>query len=130
MNKKDIETRLQELGIYSEYYYRLELKALAQLINIDESLNSVITGVVDGRRRMIAVTSYRIFIIASGALSSGEVTVIRRDAVKSWKFNKKFLISSVEIETEDQTIVVKQTQSSQQNLFTWAMNQPVKEFDE
>ena len=130
MSKKDIESRLHELGIYSNYYYRIELKALSHILNVDETLNSVVTGVFDGRRRMIAVTDYRIIIVASGAISAGEVTVIRRDAVKSWKFNKKILLSSIEIETSEKTFVFKQTQAGQKNLFTWAMNQPMKVFDE
>lgn len=130
MNKNTIESRLKELGIYSNYYYRLELKVLARVLNIDETLNSIVTGVVDGLRRMVAVTDYRIIIISAGALSAAQVMVIRRDAVKSWKFNKKFLFSTIEIETSEKTVIVKQTQASQKNLFSWAMNEPIRKFDE
>lgn len=130
MDKKDIESRLKELGIYSDYYYKLELKVLAKVLNFDEVLNSVITGVLDGRRRMIAVTDFRLIVVAAGAISAADVLVIRRDAIKSWKFNRKFLLSSVEIETEGKSFLFKQTQAGQQKLFTWAMNQPIRKFDE
>lgn len=130
MARRDIETRLRELGIYSNYYYRLELKALSMVMNPDETLNSVITGVMDGRRRLVAVTDYRVIIIAGGTLGAGEVTLIRRDSIKDWHFTKKFLLSSVEIKTSEQNFLIKQTQGGQQKLFTWAMEQPIKEFDE
>ncbi len=130
INRNDIEARLKELGIYSNYYYKLELKVLARILNLDEKLNSVVTGVVDGRRRMVVVTDFRIIIVAAGAISAAEVLIIRRDAVKSWKFEKKFLLSSITIETSEKTVVIKQTQGSQQKLFTWAMNQPIKVYDE
>lgn len=130
MDKRDIESRLKELGIYSDYYYKLELKVLAKVLNVDETLNSIVTGVVDGRRRMVAVTDFRIIIVAAGAISAAEVMVIRRNAIKSWKFNRKFLLSSIEIETSEKTVVVKQTQAAQKKLFTWAMNQPIKVYDE
>jgi hypothetical protein len=56
--------------------------------------------------------------------------VIKRTAVRSWKFNKKFLLSSVEITTDEKTFVFSQTQGAREKLFNWAMEQPIKEYDE
>lgn len=125
----DITERLRELGIYSQYYYRLELKPLSRFLNVDEKLNCVLTGVIDGRRRLVAITDFRILLIASGAITSGEILIIRRDAVTSWSFNKKFLLSSAVIETKDKTYQIKQTQAGIQKLFTWAMEQEIKQYD-
>ncbi len=126
----DVLSRLKELGIYSDYYYRIELKVLGQLLNMDEKLNSVLTGVVDGKRRMVAVTDFRILIISAGVVSQSDIKIIKRTAVKSWQFTKKFLLSSVSIITEQGEILIKQTQAKQEKLFTWAMNQEIKEYDE
>lgn len=125
-----VDTRLKELGIYSEYYYRLELKSLKKLINIDETLNCVLTGILDGCRRMIAVTDYRILIISASALASGEVITIDRKAVKSWKFTKKFLLSTIEIETNERNFLFKMTQAAREKLFNDAMQMEIKQFDE
>lgn len=125
-----LENRLKELGIYSEYYYRLELKSLGKLLNVDEILNCVLTGIVNGSRRMVAVTNYRILIISASALASGEVITFRRDAVKSWKFVRKFLLSSIEIETDEQTFSIKMTQAAREKLFNSSMQMEIKQFDE
>lgn len=130
MAKENVMNRLKELGIYNDYYYRLEIKPLSNLLNFDESLNCVLTGVIDGSRRMVAVTNYRILIINASALSSGEVIRIKRKAVTSWKFNKRFLLSSIDIYTDDKHFEIRQTQASRENLFKKAMEAPIKEFDE
>lgn len=130
MSKDIVTSRLKELGIYNDYYYRLEIKPLSNLLNCDETLNCVLTGVMDGCRRMVAVTDYRILIISAQVASNGEVMRIRRSAVKSWRFNRKFLLSSIDIETEDQVFHIKQTQAAREDLFNKAMALPIKEFDE
>lgn len=128
--KEDIMSRLSELGIYSEYYYRLEIKTLARLINNDETLLCVLTGVYGSSRQMLAITDYRIFIIQAGALTAGQVKVIKRKAVKSWSFRKKFLLSSASFSTENETFEFRQTQSARKNLFEKAMQSQIKEFEE
>ena len=45
MNRKALDRRLQELSIYSEFYHRKELNALAQVIGEGETLNCILTGV-------------------------------------------------------------------------------------
>ena len=45
MNKYDLEKRLRELGLYSSYFQRKELKPLAQMLKEGEQLNCILTGV-------------------------------------------------------------------------------------
>ena len=82
MDKKALENRLRELSIYSDFYYRKELKPLAQLMKEGEQLNCVITGVNEANRKMVAITDQRILIIFSGALGAGEFKIVKRSAVK------------------------------------------------
>ena len=124
MEKKTLEKRLQELGIYSDYYYRKELKPLGMMLREDESLNCILTGVHNGNRKLLAVTDRRIAIIFSGALGSGEVKVIKRPAVKSYAFHKKLFLSSVRIETSEESLEFTNTQGGMKELFEWAMQQP------
>ena len=130
MDKKYLEDRLRELGIYSDYYHRLELKSLASLLPYDEVVNCILTGFWQGSRRLVAVTDSRIVVIAAGPLVQTQLTVIKRSAVRSWKFSRKFILSSVEIVTDDGTFTFSQTQAGREKLFNWAMEQPIKEFEE
>lgn len=130
MKKNDINERLSELGIYSDYYYRREIKPLSQLINCDEALNCVFTGVSEGYRKLVAITDFRIIIIGTPTLGSPDIKYIRRSGLKSFVFNKRFLTSSVVFETADSRFEFKQVQRARYKLFNWAMNEPIKEFDE
>lgn len=129
MDKKYLEDRLRELGIYSEYYHRLELKLLAQVVPYDEQINCILTGVYEGSRRLCAVTQSRILIISSGVLDQKGGIVIPRNKVTSWNFDKKFLLSSASFTADGKKYEFKQTQAGRKDLFEWAMNQPVKEYD-
>ncbi|MBR4120192.1 MAG: hypothetical protein IKT95_00375 [Spirochaetales bacterium] len=130
MDRKYLDDRLRELGIYSEYYHRLELKPLASVLPYDDTLNCIFTGYWDGVRRLVAITSSRIFVIVSGIVAQGQMIVIKRSAVTSWSFKRRFLLSSAEICTPDKKYVFSQTQAGREKLFNWAMEQPVKEYEE
>ena len=130
MDRKYLEDRLRELGIYSEYYHRLELKSLASFLPYDEVINCIFTGFWDGSRHLVAVTDSRIVVIGGGVIAQTGITVIKRSAVRSWKFTRRLLLSSAEIVTDDRKFVFSQTQGGREKLFNWAMEQPVKEFEE
>ena len=68
MDKKYLEDRLRELGIYSDYYHRMELKPLAALLPYDEKVNCILTGYFEGNRRMIAVTDSRIVVVSAAVI--------------------------------------------------------------
>ena len=82
MNKILLEKRLRDLSLYSDFYFRKELKPLAQLLRDDEQLNCILTGVQDANRKMVAVTDKRILILYAATLGGGDVKVIKREAVK------------------------------------------------
>ena len=127
MNRNDLDKRLRELGIYSDFYMRRELKALPQLLEEGEQLNCILTGVHEAERKMLAVTDRRLIVIFAAALSPGAIKVIPRDAVGDWHFEKKLLFSSVSFSTRSGTaFTFTNTQGSLKDLFEWAMQQPVK----
>lgn len=126
MNRNDLDKRLRELSIYSDFYYRKELKALVQVIGDGEQLNCVLTGVHEGNRKMLAITDRRILILFAGALAAGSVTVIQRDAVNEYRFEKKFPFSNVSFQTGGgECFTFTNTQRSLKDLFEWAMQQPL-----
>ena len=125
MQRNDLDNRLRELGIYSDFYYRKELKALAQVLGEYERLNCLLTGVHEGNRKMVAVTDRRIIILFT-ALGGGDVKIIRRESVKTYRFDKKFLFSTLTVETNGgATFVFTNTQGKLRDLFAWAMSEPI-----
>ena len=129
MDRNDLEKRLRELGIYSDFYYRKELKALCEVLGEYERLNCLLTGVHEGNRKMVAVTDRRIIVLFT-ALGGGDVKIIRRESVKTYRFNKKFLFSTLTIETNGgAAFTFTNTQGKLQDLFRWAMEQPLPAAD-
>ena len=119
-----LEKRLRELSIYSDFYYRKELKPLSQLIAPGEQLNCILTGVHEGNRKMIAVTDRRIIIIFA-PIGTGEVKVVKRSAVQEHWFLRRFLFSEAGFTTENEVFTFTNVQGRLEALFDWAMEQPL-----
>ena len=129
MIRNDLDNRLRELGIYSDFYYRKELKALMQMLGEYEQLNCLLTGVHEGNRKMVAVTDRRIIVLFT-ALGGGDVKIIRRESVKDWRFEKKWLFSNLTIETKGgASFTFTNTQGKLRDLFERAMNEPIVHAD-
>ena len=129
MTRSELDNRLRELGIYSDFYYRKEIKPLAQMLGEFERLNCLLTGVHEGNRKMVAVTDRRIIILFT-ALGGGDVKIIRRESVKDWRFEKKLLFSSLVIETNGgASFTFTNTQGKLKDLFEWAMKEPIAKAD-
>ena len=125
MIRSDLDNRLRELGIYSDFYYRKELKALLQVLGEYEKLNCLLTGVHEGNRKLVAVTDRRIIILFT-PFGGGDMKVIRRESVKDWRFEKKLLFSTLTIETKGgAAFTFTNTQGKLRDLFQWAMEQPL-----
>lgn len=130
MNKASLEKRLQELGIYQDFFYRKELKSLCQLLHPDEVLNCILTGVNEANRKMVVITDERILIIFAAALGSGEVQVIKRSAVTDYGFEKKLFRSSAYIASPGTFFEFTGVQGSLKELFNWAMTRPLPDLRE
>ena len=63
----------------------------------------------------------KILVIFGGALGSGDVRMIKRSAVSSYCFTKRFLRSSVSIVLPDETLEFTGVQAARKDLFDWAM---------
>ena len=125
MTRNELDDRLRELGIYSDFYYRKELKALMQVMGEYEKLNCLLTGVHEGNRKLVAVTDRRIIVLFT-PFGGGDMKVIRRESVKDWRFEKKLLFSSLVIETNGgASFTFTNTQGKLRDLFRWAMEQPI-----
>ncbi len=127
MNRNDLDKRLRDLGLYSEFYHRKELKPLAQVLKEGEQLNCLFTGVHEANRKMVAITDRRIIILFT-LLGGGDFKVIKRSAVSDYSVDKKLLFSTVNISTKGgETFTFTNAQGSVKKLFEWAMERPVPE---
>jgi len=125
VDKASLEKRLQELGIYQDFFYRKELKSLCQLLHPGEVLNCILTGVNEANRKMVVITDERILIIFAAALGSGEIQVIKRSAVTDYYFDKKLLRSAAYIATPENEFLFTGVQGNLKELFDWAMTRPI-----
>lgn len=130
MDKKDIISRLQELYIYDLYGFKTELKPLAMILLLDETINCVATAIYEGKRRLICVTDYRIIILFTPVVGTGESTIIKRKAVVNFDANKRLFNSNFKIETDDKEYIFRNTQRRIIDLFLWAMDQPIKVYED
>ena len=125
MQRNDLDNRLRELGIYSDFYYRKELKALMAVLGEYEQLNCLLTGVHEGNRKLVAVTDRRILILFT-PFGGGDMKVIRRESVNKWRFEKKFLFATLTIETNGgASFTFTNTQGKLRDLFARAMSEPI-----
>lgn len=129
MEKNDIIERLQELYIYDLYGFKRELKPLAMILNIDETINCMATGIIDGKRRLVCITDYRVIILFVPAVGIPENTVIIRDAIIDYSATEKFFTSTFSFSTSEMTFSFKNTQRRIIDLFLWSMEQPIKQYD-
>lgn len=97
MDKKNLEKRLQELGIYDEFWNRTELKPLAQLIDPKETLECIFTGVHEGNRKMVAITDKNVIILATGLVTSGNVNVLSKGAVTEHSYEKGLIFAKAHL---------------------------------
>lgn len=130
MEKKDIISRLQELYIYDLYGFKTELKPLAMILNIDETINCVATAIFEGKRRLICITDYRVIILMTPMIGSTESTIIKRKAITDYSATKKFYNSYFSLSTKDKTYLFRNTQKRIIDLYLWALEQPIKEYEE
>ncbi|MGD1823215.1 MAG: hypothetical protein ACPKM0_10705 [Pleomorphochaeta sp.] len=130
MEKKDIVERLQELYIYDLYGFKRELKPLAMILLIDETINCMATAIIEGKRRLVCVTNFRVIILFTPLVGIPENTIILRKAIVDYSANKKFYNSSFSFSTKDLTFECRNTQKRIIDLFLWSMEQPIKEYEE
>ena len=120
---REIRERLQELFLYDLYAFRSELKPLASLLYPLETINCVLAGFHEGRRKLLVVTYYRLIIITNTFGSPAQVTEIKRESVTHPSYVKRLCASSVSFEAEEQHYTFGFVSRRVLELFVWAVNQ-------
>lgn len=123
--KQDIIQRMQELYVYDLYGFRPEIKALTAIVYPYETINSFATGILDGLRRLVVVTGYRVIIIGRRLAGGGEVVVIPRTAITAHSYEKRWFSSTISIESSEGNYVFRGVSRRVVELFDWAMEQPI-----
>ncbi len=97
MMKHDVQDVLKELGVDHLYRYRLEIRALPQILHMDERIYGVTSGVFESRRWMAVVTGRHLYLIAVHPVSKTEVKMIERSAVQQVQVAKGLLFAKITI---------------------------------
>lgn len=126
---QDIRKRMQELYVYDLYGFRTEIKALSSILYPFETINAFATGIYKGKRRMIVVTIYRIVVVSTGLASEPDVYELRREDITGYTIKKKFFVSSISVESGEETFEFKMVSRRVLDLFGWAIDQPLPELD-
>lgn len=124
--EKEIRDRMRELYIYDLYSLRGEIKPLGRTLYPGETVNCFATGIMDGLRRMAAVTASRVIIIGCRPGSAPEFHIIPRAEIVSHAVTKRFFGSSIEFTGRD-GVSFKMTNVSRRilELFEWALERPL-----
>lgn len=123
--------RMKELYVYELYGLRRELKPLSRILYIDEPINCFATGVMNGLRRLLVVTDSRVIIIGNHIGSPSDIDIIPRNDIVAHSATKKFFASSIEFTTSNNAHYLLTAVSRRVlDLFNWALDQPIKQFDE
>jgi len=101
MTKQDIKTWLKDRNLHDVFGYRLEVKALPQVLGVDEELYGMTSGIWKGRRWLAAVTDSTIYLISSHPAASTEVKQFSRDSVHSVSGKRGILFGKIIIELND-----------------------------
>ncbi len=126
-----ITERMKELYVYDIYGLRRELKPLSRILYNGEPLNCFATGVMDGLRRLLVVTDSRVIIIGNHLGSPSDIDIIPRKDITAHSATKKFFRSSIEFTTvNDARYTLTGVSRRVLDLFNWALDQPLREFDE
>lgn len=96
---------------------RRELRILEPLLKPEEELLCVLTGINTANRKMLAVTDDRLIIIFAGALGSGEIKKIKKEAVTDYRFEKK-LFSKLTLTAAGEDYVFANTQGNRKELLS------------
>ena len=120
---REIRERLQELYLYDLYAFRSELKPLASLLYPLETINCVLAGFHEGRRKLLVVTYYRLIIITNSFGTPAQITEIKREMVTNPSFVKRLFSSTVSFEVEGTLHTFRFVSQRTLELFVWAVNQ-------
>ena len=78
---KELKARLSELGLEREYGYRRELKLLPDILEPDEELRAVTSGVHDGLRRLVVLTQRRLLMLQKPPAGTPNLLYVPREEV-------------------------------------------------
>ena len=122
MTKGEIKDVLKDLGLTHVYGYRLETRALPNILGMDEQLYGITSGVYQGKRWLAAVTGQHIYLISVNPVSKTEVKVINRGDVRDAAAKKCVLFAKITLELDGESIVLEHAAKASVPTFLWAVS--------
>ncbi len=126
MTKEDVTEALKVLGVNNLYSFRLEVRALPQILHMDERLYGITSGVYEGRRWLAAVTGKNLYLISVNPLSKTEVKLIKLSSIRNVSVNKGLMFAKITLEHNEGVITLEHAAKASVPTFVRAVQHPLK----
>ncbi|MFO8064055.1 MAG: PH domain-containing protein [Spirochaetia bacterium] len=98
-----IQARLKELGLQNDYGYRRETRLLPNVLEADEQLLAVTSGVLNGMRRLVVLTERRLLFVSKPTMGEPRLFAVPREDLVAVRGSKGLVFGSLSFETADGT---------------------------
>jgi|GEM_PF-4059107 len=130
MTSEEMKQALKELGVFQIYGYRLEARALPQILEMDEQLYGITSGVYQGRRWLAAATGQHVYLVAVHLVSGTEVKKIERSQISSVSAKRGIFFAKVFLSLQDgHQIILEHTAKASTDRFLWAVQRKAEDPD-
>ncbi|MFO7782810.1 MAG: PH domain-containing protein [Spirochaetia bacterium] len=102
---QELKARLSQLGLARDYGYRRELRLLPQILEPDEELRAVTSGVHDGLRRLVVLTQRRLLVLQKPAVGKPSLLYVPREEITAAEGRRGVLFGVLTIHTSAQPFV-------------------------
>jgi hypothetical protein len=97
---KEIRKRLRQLGLESEYGYRAEAKLIPGVLEADEELQRISSGVREGQRWILLLTPRRLLFLAKPTMGDHRSVALPREAIRRVDGKRGVFFARLEIESD------------------------------
>lgn len=107
MTKQDVQDALSALGVDHLYRYKLETRALPQILHMDERIYGVTSGVYESRRWMAVATRNHLYLISVSPISKTEVKLVERAKIQQVQASRGLIFAKITITHSEGTILLE-----------------------
>lgn len=102
---QELKARLSELGLERDYGYRRELRLLPDILEPDEEVRAVTSGVYDGLRRLVVLTQRRLLVLQKPTVGKASLLYVPRNDISAAEGKRGLLFAALTLHTSAQPFV-------------------------
>lgn len=102
---QELRATLSELGLKRDYGYRRELKLLPEILEADEEVHAVTSGVYDGLRRLVVLTDRRLLVLQKPTVGKPNLLSVPRNDISGAEERRGLFFAALTLQTRAQPFV-------------------------